>query len=382
MRFLKKGIWTTLQDGGRPGHAAIGVTRSGAMDVFSQRALNILLGHADDHPVLEMHFPAPEIVFEENCRFALYGADFGPYLNGRPLLNGWIYPARPGDILKFTRKHSGQRCYLGIRGGVAADSWLGSCSPDPAMKHPALPERITSKTTEAQFQEETNRKQGQAFSYTANAEAPFREETNRKQGQAFSYIANAEPEETTRKQELPPPCPANTEALFREVPNRKQLYPLNTETPARGLMPPPVPDTLRFVPEFEFETLDEASAEAIQTRPFTVTPESNRMGYRLRGKPLERSVAMEMVSSAVSRGTIQLLPDGQLVILMADAQTTGGYPRLGYVCAADLSGLSRLGPGDTFSLQPVTEAEAVNSLLRQEEYLKILRKLLWTSTVI
>ncbi|MBX2950917.1 MAG: biotin-dependent carboxyltransferase family protein [Leadbetterella sp.] len=365
MRFLKKGIWTTLQDGGRPGHAAIGVTRSGAMDVFSQRALNILLGHAGDHPVLEMHFPAPEIVFEEDCRFALYGADFGPYLNDRPLLNGRIYPARPGDILKFKRKHSGQRCYLGIRWYVAADSWLGSCSPDPAMKHPALPERITPETanSEVPFPKGTNRKQEQVPSCTANAEATFRKETD-------------------RKQELPPPCLTNTEALFREETNRKQLYPLNTETPARGLMPPPIPDTLRFVPEFDFETLDEASAEAIQTRPFTVTPESNRMGYRLRGKPLERSVATEMVSSAVSRGTIQLLPDGQLVILMADAQTTGGYPRLGYVCAADLSGLSRLGPGDTFSLKPVTEAEAVNSLLRQEEYLKILRKLLWTSTVI
>lgn len=274
------------------------------MDLFSQQALNILLGHAGDHPVLEMHFPAPEIVFEEDCRFALYGADFGPHLNDRPLLNGRIYPARPGDILKFKRKHSGQRCYLGVRGRLAADSWLGSCSPDPALKHPELPERIR-------------------------------------------------PEVSSETVQL-----------------------------SRGLMPPRTPEKIRFVPEFEFETLDQASREIIQTQAFTVSPESDRMGYRLRGIPLKRIVPAEMVSSAVSRGTIQLLPDGQLVILMADAQTTGGYPRLGYVCAADLSGLSRLGPGDSFSLQPVTEAEAVHSLLEQEAYLEILRKLLWTSTAI
>lgn len=293
MRFLKKGILTTLQDGGRAGHAAIGVNQSGAMDRFSQRVLNILLDNPDDRPVLEMHFPAPEIAFEEDCCFALYGADFDPHLNERPLLNGKIYEGKPGDILKFKRKHNGQRCYLGIRGEFAVTRWLNSCSPDPAMKHPELPEKIT--------------------------------------------LTNLEPVRLKR-----------------------------------GIMSVSVPKKIRFVPEFEFETLDEESGKILQTQTFTVSPESNRMGYRLRGTPLKQVVQMELISSAVCRGTLQLLPDGQLIILMADAQTTGGYPRLGYVCAADLSGLSRLGPGDVFSFQAIPESEAVQSLLKQEEYFKTL----------
>ncbi len=294
MRFLKKGILTTLQDGGRAGHAAIGVNRSGAMDAFSQRVLNILLDNPDDHPVLEMHFPAPEILFEESCSFALYGADFDPHLNDIPLRNGKICEGRPGDILKFKRKHSGQRCYLAIRGEFAVTHWLNSCSVDPAMKHPELPERIALTNLE------------QARSKT-------------------------------------------------------------------GIMPVHVPKRIRFVPEFEFETLDKESGNILQTKTFTVSPESNRMGYRLRGAPLKQTVQTELISSAVCRGILQLLPDGQLIILMADAQTTGGYPRLGYVCASDLSGLSRLGPGDTFSFQTIPESEAVQSLLRQEEYFKTLR---------
>ncbi len=301
MRFLKKGILTTFQDGGRPGHAALGVNRSGAMDHFSRRVLNILLDNPDDHPALEMHFPAPEIGFEEECCFALYGADFGPLLNSRPILNGKVYEAKPGYILKFTRKYNGQRCYLGVRGQFAAERWLNSCSPDPAMKYPELPEEV--------------------------------------------------------KVTGPPSL-----------------------RPSRGLIPPRTPQKIRFVPEFEADTLDTESEKMLRTQSFTVSPESNRMGYRLRGVPLKRLTVSEMVSSAVCSGTIQLLPNGQLIILMADAQTTGGYPRLGYVCAADLCGLSRLGPGDAFSFQAVTECDAVQALLRQEEYFKTLRKLLWTST--
>lgn len=301
MRFLKKGILTTLQDEGRSGHAAIGVNRSGAMDRFSQQLLNILLDNPGHHPALEMHFPAPEIGFEEECCFALYGADFGPHLNNRPLLNGKVYEAKAGYVLKFTRKNSGQRCYLGVRGKFDVDRWLKSCSPDPSMKYPVLPEEI-------------------------------------------------------------------------KIIGTKPLL------PSRGFMPPPVPREIRFVPEFEFDTLEKESEETLRTQSFTVSTDSNRMGYRLRGVSLKRRTVSEMISSAVGRGTIQLLPDGQLIILMADAQTTGGYPRLGYVCAADLCGLSRLGPGDTFSLRAITEHEAIKSLLIREEYFKALRKLLWTST--
>jgi len=157
---------------------------------------------------------------------------------------------------------------------------------------------------------------------------------------------------------------------YPELPEEIKIIGPEPLRPLSGFMPPRIPQEIRFVPEFESGSLDTESEKTLQTQSFTVSAESNRMGYRLRGVPLKRSIVSEMISSAVCRGTIQLLPDGQLVILMADAQTTGGYPRLGYVSAVDLCGLSRLGPGDTFSFRAVTEREAVQSLLRQEEYFK------------
>ena len=92
------------------------------------------------------------------------------------------------------------------------------------------------------------------------------------------------------------------------------------------------------------------------------------MGFRLSGPPLHLLHKKEMVSAAVTFGTIQLLPDGQLIVLMADHQTAGGYPRIANVISADLPLLALLGPnnGVSFHLVTIEEAERITATFERD----------------
>jgi antagonist of KipI len=106
---------------------------------------------------------------------------------------------------------------------------------------------------------------------------------------------------------------------------------------------------------------------------FTLTKDSNRMGYRLEGKPLHLLYEKELVSSAAAFGTIQLLPDGQMVMLMSDHQTSGGYPRIGNVISADLPIAAQLGPNDRVAFRVVDIGEAEEILTRREHDLTLFK---------
>ena len=131
--------------------------------------------------------------------------------------------------------------------------------------------------------------------------------------------------------------------------------------------------TVRILPGNEFGLLTATSERDFLLSGFTLTNDCDRMGYRLSGKPLQLLHEVEMVSAAVTFGTIQLLPDGQLIILMADHQTTGGYPRLGTVIPVDLPVLAQCGPGDGLSFEIVTIEDAERLVSRFETELNFLR---------
>jgi antagonist of KipI len=95
----------------------------------------------------------------------------------------------------------------------------------------------------------------------------------------------------------------------------------------------------------EFEQLDTYSQQLIFSASFTITKDSNKMGYRLMGENLVRNNSTDLLTSAVAPGVVQLLPDGQLIILMRDCQTTGGYPRVLVVDAGDINQLAQRSPG-------------------------------------
>jgi len=97
----------------------------------------------------------------------------------------------------------------------------------------------------------------------------------------------------------------------------------------------------------EYDWLDEEASKILENGQFTLTNQSNRMGFRLQGPGLQKSVMWEMLTSAVMPGTIQLLPDGQLIALMRDAQTTGGYPRILQITEEGMNKLAQKRPGES-----------------------------------
>jgi antagonist of KipI len=93
------------------------------------------------------------------------------------------------------------------------------------------------------------------------------------------------------------------------------------------------------------------------------------MGYRLFGEELIAEKKDQLVSSAVDFGTVQLLPNGQLIVLMADHQTTGGYPRLAHVSSTSLSSFAQLRPNDEIRFRFITLDQAEDNLIQQQKYL-------------
>jgi len=118
------------------------------------------------------------------------------------------------------------------------------------------------------------------------------------------------------------------------------------------------------------------SRQSLLETVFKVAPNSNRMGIRMQGPRLSLEQPLEMISSGVATGTLQLPPDGSLILLMADRQTTGGYPRLGEVASVDLPKAAQLRPGETMRFSTVSLEEAQELLLRREERFRDLEQIL------
>jgi antagonist of KipI len=114
--------------------------------------------------------------------------------------------------------------------------------------------------------------------------------------------------------------------------------------------------------------------DALHSGRFEVTLESSRMGIRLSGPRLMRPGGGDLVSAAVAPGTIQVPPDGNPIVLMADAQTLGGYPRVAHVIAADLPLVAQLAPGDSLRFVRTTLAEAHALVHAREHNLGLLRQ--------
>ena len=127
---------------------------------------------------------------------------------------------------------------------------------------------------------------------------------------------------------------------------------------------------IHYVEGSEFNLLKEEMKERLHSNIYTINSNSDRMGYRVSGNPIVLQEKLELVSTAVTRGTIQLLPDGNLIILMADHQTTGGYPRVGHIISADIPKFSQLQARNTFQLKHVSLDKAHALLLSQELHLK------------
>ncbi len=307
----KSGFLATIQDLGRNGFRRFGINQSGAMDKQAVRLINMLLGNDESEAVLEMHFTAPVLEFEADALIALGGADFGAKLDDKAIENWRCVLVKKGSILEFDKQIFGSRAYLAIKGGFAIEKWLESASTNLLANIGGFKGRALNKGDRLSFNQRTKDK-GQR---TENK---------------ISYNLTANYQKSVAK--------------------------------------------IRVIAGAEFASLTAFSEQVFFKQNFTICPESDRMGFRLKGEPLYLLDELEMVSSAIDFGTIQLLPDGQMIVLMADHQTSGGYPRIAHVASVDLPILAQLSPNDKVNFELISLIEAEDLLLefeRDVSWLKI-----------
>jgi antagonist of KipI len=146
----------------------------------------------------------------------------------------------------------------------------------------------------------------------------------------------------------------------RPRPHRKSVG-LTLPTNGRAL--------LRVIPGPQADWFQADALRAIASVSFRISPQSNRMGYRLQGPPLVRAREDELISEPLGIGAIQVPAAGEPILLMADRQTAGGYPKIGYVISADLPVAGQLAPGDFIEFHVCSHQEAVAALISRERQL-------------
>ncbi|HTQ27764.1 MAG TPA: biotin-dependent carboxyltransferase family protein [Puia sp.] len=315
--IIKPGLLDTLQDLGRFGYANWGVNPGGMMDVYAGTVANMLVGNCCSEAVLEVHFPGPQILFEQNALISITGADFSAMLNDEPLPSWQPVVVRKNTVLHFPKLEWGARCYLAVHGGFQVEKWLGSYSTSVRAAAGGFHGRALQKGDELSSKENS------------------------------IYFAGWLKEEK----------------IMRVLPWR-----INSEKVYR------LPHEIFAVKGFEWEKLTEGSRYGFEENNFIIHPSSDRMGYRLKGASLEMEEKCELVSSGVSFGTLQLLPGSEMVVLMADHQTAGGYPRIAHVVTAHLPKLAQLRPSDCvqFNLIDIETAEAM--YFEQQRELNIIKR--------
>lgn len=307
VQVLTPGLLTTVQDAGRHGSRHLGVGAAGALDAYSFAIANRLVGNPVDAPVLEITLTGPRLRFDRAARIALCGARIDARI-GQLAIPGW----RPADLpagceLTIGPCRQGARAYLAVAGGFAVPCLLGSASTDLRGGFGGVRGRMLLAGDILPVARNDN------LQVDNIRIAPW-------------WIDPA------------PDIDFDAPALIRVLPGQDATAP----------------------------------EDALFARRWRVAAASNRQGLRLEGEALSldnashnndieqdrQANAGQRISEPVAPGTIQLPPDGQPIVLLADAQTHGGYPRLGHVIACDRPRLAQLRPGDSLRFAPCTREQA------------------------
>lgn len=300
IEILSPGLLATIQDLGRSGLGSLGVGCSGAMDSLALGVANAMLDNDENAAAIEITLGGFECRIVEPVDICLAGADCKATLDGKPLSRWWVQTLHPGQILKMGFSTSGMRGVLAFRGGLDVPCVLGSRSTDLKGGFGGLEGRALLK------------------------------------GDRLSALGKAD----------------LTHPLAFGLGQRH--WPTQFDTPAS-----PLP--LRFIPAAEWDNYDSDNQALFTSFDWTISKDSNRIGYRLEGSEIKPKRHLELLSHGILPGTIQLPASGKPVIQLADANTAGGYPKLGVVIADDLPLLAqaRLGSSVRFVACTLEQAKEV-----------------------
>ncbi|MFP7724355.1 biotin-dependent carboxyltransferase family protein [Lysobacter sp. D1-1-M9] len=291
LHVLSPGPLTTVQDLGRTGWRHLGVARAGALDPGAAMLANRLVGNRIDAAVLELTLSGPTLRLERPVRVALHGAPVDARFEP---IDGPRCAVPGGRPLTLP---AGVLQLKALRDGARA--WLAVAGGLD------VPRVLGSRSTD--LRGGFGGLDGRAL----------------RQGDTLALLAA--PSLDVARPEIA--------RWWVDPPTRRAGSPI-----------------IRYVPS------SHPCAPVLARTLWQASPDSNRQGLRLDGACVPGAApdanAGEQVSAAVAPGTIQLPPDGQPIVLLADAQTVGGYPRLGHVIAVDLPVLAQIRPGEALRFAP------------------------------
>jgi len=313
VRVLRAGLSTTVQDFGRPSLREYGVSCAGAMDRLSHELANRLVGNPAEAATLEMTLSGDELEWPDGGLIAVTGGEMSPVLFDVDLPESRVplqTPVRvpPGARIRFGTARRGCRSYVAVAGGLAVPRVMGSRSTYLRANIGGFQGRILQAGDEIPVGDSD----GQRCDLATGEGISF--------GKWF-----------VRPLDLP-----------------------NSEDAG-----------LRVMRGSHFGLLSEQSQASIWTDRFVVSARSDRMGYRLSGNALNVQSTGDLLSEGTAIGTLQLPPDGDPILLMADSAPTGGYARIAHVISADLPLAAQLRPGQQVHFKETT-LQTAHALLRQQ----------------
>lgn len=311
LKILKAGLQTSVQDLGRVGFQKFGVIASGVMDPFAHRLANLLVGNDERLATLEVTLVGPTIQFTEDALIALCGGQLSPQING-VAVNMWrMLKVQKDSTLTFGEPRMGARCYVAVAGGIE------------------VPELMGSRST-----------------YLRAGIGGF-------QGRALAKGDDISTGKLTSFQ--------------RKVLDQHSDLELDwSVSPIRYYQEP----VIRMIKGKQFEWFTDASKQHIFSEAFTVSANSDRMGYRLDGVKLTLENPTELISEAVAFGSVQVPIDGNPIVLLADRQTTGGYPKIGQIASVDLPLITQSKQGQSLRFKEISLQDAQQLFLEQEQHIR------------
>lgn len=311
IEIIRPGALASVQDLGRIGFRRFGVGRSGAADGLALEVGNRLLANEPGAAAIEFTLGRAALRFDADLRVALTGAECGAHLDGKPVWSWHAFDVRKGQLLTLPPARGGTRTYLCVAGGIDVPLVMNSRSTDLKSGYGGFEGRVL------------------------------------REGDRL---------------------PAGRTGLDVE-----QGW-LGVSAPAWSLPVNRVDDawSIRMLPGPEYEDFDAASQAALWQADWTITPQSNRMGLRLQGPALARRPerSADLLSHGVVPGVMQVPPAGQPITLMSDAQTTGGYPKIGVVIGADLWRLAQVPLGASVRFAQVSLEQAAAAQAEVDRYLR------------
>jgi antagonist of KipI len=298
IHIQKAGLLTTVQDLGRVGFQQYGMPVSGAMDSYSLKLANSLVGNHLNEACLEITAIGPAIEFDSDTFIAICGADMQAQINGNEIEMYKTIEVKRGDVLSFKGLKKGFRTYIAFAGGIDVPVVMGSKSTYLRGKMGGFKGRALKNGDRLQLGISTSKPE-------------------------IKQISN------------------------EHIPEYKKSF------------------TARIIPGPESNYFTVQALSDFLKSEYVLSNHCDRMGYRLTGKTIYHKTTPEIISSGIAFGTIQIPPNGEPIIMMADRQTTGGYPRIATIISNDLPYVAQLQAGDKIRFKEIRLDEA-HLLMRKE----------------